>query len=399
MSKIEKIQIVTVNSEIESLLLEANLIKKYSPLYNVRLTDGKAYPLIRITKGAIYPKVLIVRRPEDNPSYASWRSGSIYFGPFPNTGAMRMVLKILRRIFPFESVVNHPKRKCLYFHLGLCPCAEAFDSEEVRQEYKRNIRHIIQFLNGETKKVVKELEKERNKNSINEEFEKAQLIQDQINAVKLITSSSHSPFEYEINPNLKSDLRDQELSELKEYLVKAGVEGSDLSRIECFDISNIQGHFATASMVVFINGEKENSLYRRFKIRLKTNSKPNDFASMEEVIQRRLRHSEWDYPNLIIVDGGKGQVSSALKVLQKERITLPVIGLAKREERIILVKGSSFCKDHPCKVSFEEVRLPRGSKALQLMQRIRDEAHRFAITYHRKLRGKNFLRSPTRSIP
>lgn len=392
-SKIANIRVVCVESELESLLLEANFIKKYSPLYNVRLNDGKNYPLIRITRRDVCPKVLIARRPEDKHS--------IYFGPYPNTGAMKMVLKIIRRIFPFESTPNHPKRKCLYYHLNLCPCIEAFNNEEARLEYKRNIKHIIQFLSGETKKVLRELEKERDEKSKNEEFEKAKIIQQQIDAVKLVTSSFRSPFEYEINPNFKSDLRDQEMMELKEYLEKAGVKVSALSRIECFDVSNIQGHFATASMVVFINGEKEPSLYRRFRINYNRHSgkrsasrisnnkdsgqarmTPNDYAMMSEVISRRIKHTEWDYPNLIIVDGGKGQVSSTLKVLQKERVALPIIGLAKKEERIILVK----------KASFGEIRLPRSSKALQLIQRIRDEAHRFAITYHRKLRSKNFLR-------
>jgi excinuclease ABC subunit C len=173
-----------------------------------------------------------------------------------------------------------------------------------------------------------------------------------------------------------------------------------VSRIECYDISHIQGTNTVASMVVFVQGEKESSQYRKFKIRL--DKTPDDFASMSEVLERRLKHTEWDLPGLLIVDGGKGQVSAALEVLEKNKIHIPLIGLAKREETIVIPKKGSNGTNEPqgtkgktyvsLNSSFNEVSLPKNSKALLLLMRIRDEAHRFAITYHRKLRSKTAVK-------
>lgn len=370
-SQVEKIKTQEVTSEIEALLLEANLIKKYSPKYNVRLTDGKAYPLIRITIKDKYPKVLIARRIDDKKS--------LYFGPYPNSGALRLVLKTIRRIFPFQSVKNHPKKLCLYYHLNLCPCPEVLEDKE----YRKNINHIITFLKGRKGKVLKDLEKERNSLVKLEEFEKASLIQKKINAILLVTSPVYEKFDYKFNINLDEDQRLKELLDLKSILIKNSVKISNLKRIECFDISNISGTSATGSMVVFVNGEKDPSMYRKFKIRT-VDKIPNDFAMISEIIRRRLNHAEWSYPNLIIVDGGKGQVSAVLSAIRtmkhpvNETIDIPVIGLAKKEETIITS-------------TFKEILLPKDSPALHFIMRIRDEAHRFAITYHKKLRSKKFL--------
>lgn len=334
------------------------------PKYNVKFADSKAYPVIEITVKDKFPKVLVVRRMN--------KKSSRYFGPYPNVGAMKTVLKIARRIFPFQSVINHPKKTCFYYHLGLCPCPEVFKDES----YRRNINHLVNFLSGRTGKVVKDLEKEKKNFIRNEEFEEASNCQKKIDAIKLVTASYYRPLEYEENPNLRSDLRYIELRSLKDVLTLNNVKIPFPARIECFDISIIAGKYATGSLVVFINGEKDTSHYRRFKIRY--TGIPNDFAMMEEVIRRRLNHSEWEMPNLIVVDGGKGQVSSAFKVLRERKLDIPLIGLAKREETIVTS-------------NFSEIKLPKDSKALQLLQRIRDEAHRFAITYHRKLRSISFL--------
>ncbi len=366
-SKIKKIQTVNVDSEIEALLLEANLIKKYNPRYNARLTDGKNYYSAKITAGDLTPKVLLVRKITDKKS--------VYFGPFPSSSDLKLVLKLIRRIFPYQSVVNHPKKYCLYYHLGLCPCPPMFESPEQIRQYKRNIHHIVQFFQGETKKILKELEKERDELSRNEYFEEASQIQEKINKIKIIASPSHKPFEYQTNPNLRNDLRSRETDELLEILKENGVNISKLKRIECFDISNIGGVHATGSMVVFLNGEKDSSSYRRFQIKRPPKVIPNDFAMMKEVITRRLTHPEWGRPDLIIVDGGKGQISSAKKAMFEQDEDIPIIGIAKREEILIT-------KD------FKIIKLPRTSSALNLVKRIRDEAHRFAITYHKKLRSK-----------
>lgn len=375
-SRVAKIKTIDVPSEIEALLMEANFIKKYKPKYNIRLMDGKNYPLIRVAVRDDYPKVLVARRIDDKKS--------IYFGPFPNSSAMKLVLRTIRRIFPYQSVPNHPKKICLYYHLNLCPCPPVFfakgGSPEFRKEYKKTIKHIIDFLSGNTKKIIRDLTREREILSRREEFEKADILQSKINAIEVITGPFYNQrFDSEIDPNFKEDLREKELSELKNILNQNNVNVANLSRIECFDISNILGKNATGSMVVFTNGEKNSSWYRKFKIRL-LNS-PNDFAMMEEVLQRRLRHLEWPYPNLLIVDGGKGQVAAAAKILSLSKdssVAIPLIGLAKKEETIITS-------------SFKEISLPKDSNALKLIMRIRDEAHRFAITYHRKLRSKSFI--------
>jgi len=368
-SQTKQIKSIIVPSEIEALLLEIKYIKKYKPKYNIRFIDGKNYPLIRIAVKDNYPKVLIARRPEDERSK--------YFGPFPNANAMRLVLRTIRKIFPFQSVPNHTKKICLYYHLHLCPCPPVFDSSEFKKEYRKTIKHITDFLNGNTKKIIRDLTKERIIFSKNENFEKANEIQNKIIAIELITGPFYrKETDFDIDPNFEEDLREKEISDLKEILNKNNVKVQTLERIECFDISNISGTNATGSMVVFINGQKDGAEYRKFRIR--SINTPNDFAMMKEVLSRRMKHEEWLYPDLIIVDGGKGQVSSAVSVLKERNTMIRIIGIAKKEETIITS-------------DFREIILPKDSNALKLIMRIRDETHRFAITYHRKLRSKKFL--------
>lgn len=411
-SQIVRIEITIVESEIESLLLEAYLIKKFQPKYNIRMMDGKSYPLIQISSEDKYPAVLFARKP-DNPH-------SVYFGPYPNSGSVKMVLRLLRRAFPYVSVRNHPKRICLYHHLGLCPCPQVLATDDARKVYRKNIRKIIAILEGKSQKILKDLVHERDLLMTGENFEEAQDIQKQIDALSYITQPFRQGFEYDVNPNLRTDLRQKELDELSGVLSAHGLPVAKLGKIECYDISNIQGTNATGSMVVFVGGEKESNLYRKYKIRRE--STPDDFASMEEVLTRRLKHTEWVYPDLIVVDGGKGQITSAMKALAKYNLSIPLIGLAKREETIIIPASVSqgqalqekirnsviatspkarkqshkieqFIRDRRVAVAprddkFIEVSLSKESHALLLLRRIRDEAHRFAITYHRKLRSK-----------
>ncbi len=406
-AQIHRIQVVIVESELESLLLEAFYIKKYEPRYNVRMTDGKSYPLIRITIKDDYPKVLFARHSDDPKS--------LYFGPYPNSGSVKLVLKMIRKVFPFQSVPHHPKRICLYHHLGLCPCPPVFASPEFKKEYRKNIRNIIRLLEGQSKKILKEMERERNTLSKKEAFEDAQILQQRIQALQYITQPFHQPLEYDINPNLRTDTRTKELDDLRKILNHNGYQiENPIHKIECYDISHIQGTHTTASLVVSIDGERETSLYRRFKIRLEKT--PDDFASMREVLTRRLKHTEWDYPDLLIVDGGKGQVSAALDVFKKNNINIPLIGLAKRIETIVIPlqhplvhqlnnavpstqkeSRGAWILDQVqndnrhrfnAKTHFREVVIPHSVGAIKLLQRIRDEAHRFAITYHRNLRSK-----------
>ena len=332
------------------------------------MTDGKAYPLIKISVKSTFPSMVISRKYDD--------TRSIYFGPYPNSGAMKLVLKTIRKIFPFQSVINHPKRICLYYHLGLCPCPSVFNSVEQNKEYKRNIKHIIDFLEGKSGKVLKDLEKERNAESRTENYESANKIQKMIDAVNIIINPSYELFDEEIDPDLKDDKARIEEKALFNILADTVSRISSIKRIECYDISNISGKYAVGSMTVLTNGKKNSSLYRKFKIKF-AKDEPNDFAMMEEVLSRRFNHPEWLYPDLLVVDGGKGQVSTAFKVLKKKNLDIPLIGLAKKEETIITS-------------DLKEIHLPKDSKALLLIMRIRDEAHRFAVTYHRKLRSKAF---------
>lgn len=362
-SQIKRIKIIEVTSEIEAFLLEERLIKKYKPHYNIKLVDGKSYPSIKITIKDKYPKVLLIRKEE--------KDNALYFGPYTSMTSLKTVLKLLRRIFPYQAVLNHPNGLCLYYHLGLCPCPTVTKDPN----YHRNINHIVSFLNGNKNLLIKDLEKEREQASINEDFEKAGEIQKKIDAITLITSSFYQPFEYELNPNLRSDTVASNLLDLQTILNTNGVKILNLDRIECYDISNTSGLNATGSMVVFTNGEKDSSSYRRFKIKRDYKNKPNDFAMMQEVLERRLKHSDWPKPSLLVIDGGKGQTSSVKNILDSMSLDIPLIGLAKREETIITG-------------DLKEIKLPKDSHALQLIMRLRDEAHRFAITYHKKLRAK-----------
>ncbi len=368
LSKTVKIETIITTSEIESLLLEAAYIKKYKPYYNIKLSDDKFYPYIKITRDK-YPKVLITRSMKDKKSD--------YFGPYPNVSSLKLVLKIARKIFPFQSVSTHPNKPCLYNHLGLCPCPYVFDNKDSQIQYARNIRLLKSFLRGRLKSVERQLLKERKQLVKTENFEKAEEIQKKIDAMRVVTSPFILPQEYDVNPNLREDIAASELAALSEILNENGVAVSSLYRIECYDVSNISGKHSTGSMVVFTNGEKDTSQYRKFRIRLAYGG-PNDFLMMEEVLRRRFNNTDWQLPDLIIVDGGKGQISSVLKVIKKQDKKIPVIGLAKKEETIITD-------------TFKIISLSRQSQALKLIMRIRDEAHRFAISYHRKLRHNYFL--------
>lgn len=366
----KKIDHIVVGSEIEAFLLESSLIKKYKPHFNILLSDDKFFPYIAIGKTP-FPYVVITRKITDKSAH--------YFGPYASVSDLKTVLKILRKIFPYHSVKNHSKRKCLYFHLGLCPCITV--NPEKLGEYTKNMKRLVQFLEGRKENVVGSLKKEQRKFIADEEFERASEIQHKINSIELITSKHYDPFAYQVNPDFYYHRIKSELLSLKSILAKHGIKTGLLARIECYDISNISGLHATGSMVVFTEGEADKKYYRRFKIRSKKT--PDDFAMMQEMLERRAKRKEWPKPDLMVIDGGRGQVSAVLKVLSKNEFLIPVIGLAKREETIII--PGVFAR----KFNFLEVKLPKSTPGVNLLRKIRDEAHRFAITYHRLLRKKS----------
>lgn len=371
-SEIERIDHIVVDSEVEALLLEANLIKKWRPKYNVNFKDGKAYPFIKITTSETYPRVTTGRRIENTKD--------LFFGPYPETKSLYFLLKILRRVFPYRSCRILPKKPCLYYHLNRCPGFCINKSADLKRHYKKTIKKIILFLKAKKDLVLKILEKEMHNNAKAQKFEEAQRVRDQIEKIKEILKPIHKPFEYVKKPDLIVDIRANEVKELfgvlGNYFPFSTSRFNPLTaRIECYDVSNISGKEATGAMVVFINGEPDKSSYRKFKIKFK--KIPDDVAMIKEVIERRLMHREWAYPDLIVIDGGKGQVLAGLEVLKKFNLKIPIIGLAKRREQIYIPSSDS---------RFIVLNLPSLSPALHLLQRLRDASHRFAQAYHRKLR-------------
>lgn len=355
------IDTVVVDSEIEALILEANLIKKHQPIFNSQLKDDKDYIYIKITD-ADFPRVFAARK-------RSMSDAKEFFGPFPSSSKVKATLKFLRRVFPYSNCKPNQKRPCLYFHLGLCPgvCSGVIS----KRSYLKNIRGITLFLNGERKKVISDLEKKRKNSSKKLDFERAAILQNQIESLSYITKPYRS-FEH-----FEPDLDDTRNKEMEELAKEVGLSRKP-TRIECYDISNIAGTDATGSMIVFTDAIADHDEYRRFKIKQVTGI--NDTAMIAEVIDRRLKN-DWPTPDLIVVDGGRGQLNAAFEVLKRRGKEIPIISLAKRLEEIYKVGDP------------KPLKLSRQSRALKLIQRLRDEAHRFAINYHRKLRSKHFLTS------
>lgn len=489
---------IIVDNEVEALVLECNLIKKYRPKYNISLKDDKTYPYLKITKED-YPRVIITR------NYI--KDGGKYFGPYPSVTVLRETLELLRSIFPFRVCKQRTftnDRPCLNYQIKRCyaPCCGKISKED----YAQLIAKINDFFDGKHEELLADLTKQMNEAAENLHFEQAARLRDQIRGIeraindqKAVLSGNddkdvlglamganevivqiffiragkivgrenyvlHDAIDggkaeilaafikqfyldnQFIPPNilLEEELSEAEIlqtwlsekrggkvqftvpkrgqqKELVDLVVRNAEEEllkkreraladserlndalAELQaalhlprlpkRIECYDISNTQGTESVASMVVFVDGKAKKDQYRKFRI--KTVIGPNDFASMNEVLLRRLGHMDTDVkfakdnPDLIIVDGGKGQLAFALKALaEMEHNDIPIAGLAKKEEILFLPNED------------EGVYLPRDSQALYLVQRIRDEAHRFAITFHRSLRGKRNLASVLDDIP
>ena len=362
LSYAKQIRTIVVESEIEALLLEAALIKKFKPKYNTVAKDDKSHLYIKISSFEDVSLVTTARREKE-------RRGIKLFGPFPQASTVRSVLRILRHIFPY-CTEKHPKRRCLYCHLGLCPFP--WESEENKTEYRKTVKKITLFLQGKKKRLINDLKKEMAEAAKKLEFEKAASIKKQIEDLEYITTPARAPEEYLARPDLVEDIAAERLSQLANVLNLKSVP----ERIECYDISNIAGYAATGSLVVFENGLPAKNWYRKFKIRIKET--PDDVAMMTEVLERRFKN-DWPQPDLIVVDGGKGQLNAVKRVLGKFKIKIPYLALAKRKEEIFIAG------------KFNPLKLDKNSAALQLVQALRDEAHRFAILYHRKLRSRLIL--------
>lgn len=346
---------------VEALILEANLIKKYLPKYNVKEKDDKSFLYVAISREK-FPRIMLLRGLElDRMTPKEKKQITKLFGPYTSASSLRAALDILRRrIFPFRDCVVMPKRPCLHYHLKQCPapCANLVSAED----YRRLIHHLILFFEGKKEKIIKNLKKEMTAASRREDFETAARLRNQIFSLEHIQDVAV----------IKND-------EVKNRTEKFGI--NIFGRIEGYDISNISGTSATGSMVVFEDGKPNKNEYRKFKI--KTISGANDVGMMKEIMDRRLYHArEWPLPDIVLVDGGWGQINAVREILAEHKIKIPVLGIAKgfdrKQDRLIADPNEP-----------ELVRVAELHKDILL--RIRDEAHRFAIGYHKLLRKKKLL--------
>jgi len=508
-SLVADFEYVVTTNELEALVLESSLIKRYAPPFNVLLRDDKSYPYICITLKDEYPRVKSVRKLRFTPN-----DKNKYFGPYTDVNAVRETIKLIRQIFKIPCGYKEPSRSggkaCLYYHinqcLGVCCNKASID------DYMKSVNDVISFLDGNRKGLVNDLTDRMMSYSDNLEFERAAKIRDQINAIERLVNKqqivsenyddkdvislaydnysacvfvmnvkngyvvgqnqividnidedniSSSMYEFIINfyslschipkeilVNIEPDDKDElevwlsnyagndTKSDRKKVVINTPQRGEkkkllDLAstnakeqvayltkkssddtlkisaqlielqtainsevypyRIEAYDISNIQGTNTVASLVTFVGGKPATNLYRRFKIN-QTEGKPDDFASMKEVISRRFsgsltKSADFEtYPDLVVIDGGMGQLSSAVKILNELNVYVPIISLAKREELIYLPDNNV------------PIALAKRSEALKMLQRLRDEAHRFAITYHKTLRSKKMKTSVLNDI-
>lgn len=381
------------DSELEALFLEAEMVRRYMPRYNILLRDDKSMIYIRIDLNSDYPTVTTSRRPLDD--------GVKYFGPYLNAHSIRLALKLLRKVFPYATKKTPgQKRASLHYHLGLDPGLE--DGRTSLAEYRANLRKLMAVIEGKRKNIERELEKEMNSLAKTSEFEKAAKVRNQLFALQRLSRSViFSDKEF-------ADIgKDHALHELVELL---GLPKFP-KRIEGYDISHQQGSDVVASMVVFTNGVTNKAEYRKFKTKLNKN---DDFYNMHETIARRFSQEnikKWGKPDLVLIDGGKGQLDAAIAARDTSGCgQVPFVGLAKREEQIVIQTDKSnvvldtqtlhklggFASETK---GFMLVNVPQSTNLVKLLQRIRDESHRFAVSYHSTLKRSRQTASLLDDIP
>ncbi len=363
------------NSEFEALILETNLVRKFQPKYNFELKDDKS-PIYIIISAEKFPKVQLFRKNQ-------LTGGEKYvFGPFSSVKIARMLLYYIRKIVPYCSVAKIGKKPCFYSQLSLCnPCPNLIVQTQNKQEYKRlsraylrNIRQIIFLLEGKGRRLLLEFKKEMRRLADQEKFEQAASLRNKILFLEKLFQKRLILDDRLDDPNFIYLLRQKQEEELKRVL---GL--NRLKRIECYDVSGLAFTDKTASMVVFEGGLPVKSEYKRFKIKTVKKADPE---MLLEVLERRLEHQDWAKPDLIVIDGGTPQILTIYPQLLRKHQHIPtVVGIAKNPDRIFLVK------------TWQYLQLPSDSPALHYLQRIRDEAHRFAKKYHLLLRRKRLLKS------
>lgn len=392
-AEIADVDWMVVESELEALFLEAEMIRRYMPRYNILLRDDKAMSYIRIDYDSDFPTVTTTRRPLDD--------GARYFGPYFSTLAVRQALKLLRRVFPFATKRSlGQKRATLHYHLGLDPGLE--EGKTSLEDYRANLRKLMAIIQGQRKTIVREVERDMKRAAKANQFEKAAKLRNQLFALQgLDKQVIFSDKEFlDIS-------KDHALNELVNLL---SIDTYP-RRIEGYDISHQQGTDVVASMVVFTNGVSDKAQYRKFKTKINHN---NDFYNMNETLRRRLserNRKAWGVPSLVVIDGGKGQLDAAIKARDEQGCDkIPFIGLAKREEQVVIHKTKSnvilnelsmhqlggFATESE---DFIVVNMPHNTNLVKLLQRIRDESHRFAVSYHSVLKVKRQTASQLDGIP
>lgn len=380
---------VETESEIDALFLESEMVKRYMPRYNILLRDDKSQTFVRIDMKSEFPTVTFTRNPADD--------GAEYYGPYYNGLAVKKALRYLRKTFPYLTKPRLSDRPDLDVHLGLSPGIDTSSAD-----YKIELRKLIRYLKGDRVALVREIERDMKAAANLHDFELAALYRNRL-------------------MNLR-ELKRRIMFGDKEFLQiskdKALVDLCELlnlkrppRRIEGYDISHMSGTNVVASMVVFNNGVSDRAQYRKFKTRIEHN---NDFYNMNETICRRLSEKNvnaWGRPDLFLIDGGKGQLDAAIKARRMSQYDVfPMIGLAKKEEQIVIHHEYSFVTLNRTKLEqlggyttvsedFTLVNLPHGTHIVKLLQRIRDESHRFAVSYHSTLKRAKQTASLLEEIP
>lgn len=370
---------IETRSEIEALFLESEMIKRYKPKYNILLRDDKSLIYIRIDMDNEWPYLSFSRNPLDD--------GAKYFGPYYNGLAVKKALRYLRRIFPYYDTKTRSARFVLAKQLGLEPVGMT------SQQYKQNLRQLISYINGKSSLVIKRLELDMKRQAEQQNFELAGQTRDRLYNLKEL--QKQIVFGDEEFIDISKDLALMDISQLLSLKNLP-------ARIEAFDISHMSGVGVVASLVVFINGVSSRADYRKFKIVRDTN---DDFANMAEAVGRRFSQvniKKWSMPDLVVVDGGRGQLKSAIEALPvglKNQLCL--IGLAKKLEQIIIPANQPLSLSKVKQLggiasqsgNFWLIDLPQNGHVIKLLQRVRDESHRFAINYHLSLRSKRQMSS------
>ncbi len=352
---------ITVDTEMDALFLESEMIKRYKPKWNILLRDDKTVSYVRINFNDEIPYVSFTRNPIDDKA--------TYIGPFYGKTAVERAVRILRRVFPYYDR-PYTGRKTLNTDLGLTPGIEI--NKTTAKDYKRNLRKLVRYLEGDREKLLKDLEKTMKEEAKKGNYELAAEARDQLFGLKELKKKI--VFSDKEFLDISSD---QALRQLQELLKLP----EPPRRIEGYDISHQSGENTVGSMVVFLNGTAARSEYRKFKVRT---SKNDDLKSMQEVLTRRLKHPEWDFPDLIILDGGVNQVKAVLPLVEPYHI--PVIGRDKSGDHSKSAKVRLVIPDSPM------VELTSSSHIARLIARVDEESHRFAITYHSLLKRKNMLK-------